>query len=107
MIGKMDQVVEPFTASFVDDGIGGREETLSTLGQVWSHVEFLSGEEREHAMRNSDKQSVKFTMHNVDGFPLSSTSVIDWNGHRYDVVEAAYEGSQNLYVSLKAVSGEL
>jgi head-tail adaptor len=107
MIGAMDQVVEPFAASFVDDGFGGREESLLSLGQMWAKVEFLSGEEREHAMRNADKQSVKFTMHNFDNSVIGTTSVIVWNGVKYDVVEPSFDGNQRLYVSFVAVAGEL
>jgi head-tail adaptor len=106
MIGKMDQVVEIFTASYVTDDIGGRAETLTTNGQFWSEVVFLTGEEREHAMRDADKDVVAFRFHNYEGFPASTTSVIQWNGNRFDVSEIAYEGSQNLYVVLKGQRGE-
>lgn len=106
MIGKMDQVVEIFTASYVTDDIGGRVEALTTGGQFWAQVIFLTGEEREHAMRDADKDTASFRFHNYEAFPASTTSVVQWNGLRFDVTELAYEGSQNLYVVLKGQRGE-
>lgn len=106
MIGKMDQTVEIFTTTFTDDGMGGRERSIASGGQYFAEVDHLSGEEREHAMRDADKVSVSFKMHNFDGFPVNSTSYIDWNGMRYDVVDRAYEGAQRLFVVFKCVEGE-
>ena len=108
MIGKMDQVVSVFTASFAGDDFGGRVETLTQLpGAFFAEVAHLSGDEREHAMRDADKTSVSFKMHNFDGFPASTTSVLVWGGVKYDVVDREYTGNQRLYVTFKAVSGDL
>lgn len=106
MIGKMNQSVTVYTASFSSDGIGGREKTLNSIGEYWALVDFLSGDEREHAMRNADKTSVSFTMHNFSGFPVSTTSVIEFDGVNYDVVDREYVGAQQLYIKFKAVAGE-
>ena len=106
MIGKMDQSVEIFTTAFTPDGLGGFTREISSGGQYFSEVEHLSGEEREHAMRDADKKSVSFKMHNFDGFPVNTTSYINWNGQRFDVVDKDFEGAQRLYVIFKAVEGE-
>lgn len=106
MIGQMDQVVTVYTSSFTDDGVGGRETTLTNFGQYWAFVEHLSGDEREHAMRNADKVSVSFTMHNFAGMPVSTTSIIEFDGVSYDVVDREYVGTQRLYIKFKGVAGE-
>lgn len=106
MIGKMDQVVEVFTTTYVPDGFGGRERTITSIGQYFAEVDHLSGEEREHAMRDADKVSVSFKMHNFEGFPVNTTSYLDWQGMRYDVVDRDFEGAQRLYVVFKTVEGE-
>ena len=102
----MDQVATIYTASFVTDEIGGRVKTLSSIGQFWCEVIFETGEEREHAMRDADKDVVSFRFHNYQGFPASTTSVIEWSGGRYDVTSVGFEGSQNLYVVIKGQRGE-
>ena len=76
MIGKMNQSVTVYTASFSSDGIGGREKTLNSIGEYWALVDFLSGDEREHAMRNADKTSVSFTMHNFRLHLLNPQSIV-------------------------------
>jgi len=106
MIGQMDQVVTIFTASYASDGVGGREKTLNNHGDFWAEASHLSGDEREHAQRDADKISVSFKMHNFEGFPVSTTSQIKWNGVIHDVVDVGFEGNQRLYVTFKTVAGE-
>ena len=106
MIGKMDQVVEIFTTSFSPDGIGGSDRSIVSAGQYWAEVKHLSGDEREHALRDADKTSVSFKMHNFEGFPVDTTSYINWSGIRYDVVDKDFDGAQRLFVIFKTVAGE-
>jgi len=106
MIGQMNQVVTVYTASFAADGMGGREKTTTSIGQYWARVDHLGGEEREHALRDADKMSVAFTMHNFEGFPVSTTSIIEFNGVKYDIVDREYVGTQQLYIKFKGVGGE-
>lgn len=106
MIGKMDQVVEIFLTAYTPDGMGGSERTITSGGQYFAEVDHLAGDEREHAMRDADKQSVAFKMHNFQGFPVNTTSYIDWDGVRHDVVDKGFEGAQRLFVIFKTVAGE-
>lgn len=106
MIGRMNQVVTVYISSFTPDGIGGREKTNTSIGEYWALIEHLGGEEREHALRDADKMSVAFTMHNFEGFPVSSTSSIGFNGVKYDIVDREYVGTQQLYIKFKGVGGE-
>lgn len=106
MIGDMDQSVEIFTTTFTSDGMGGSDRTITSGGNYFAKVSHVAGEEREHAGRNADKISVSFTMHNFEGFPVSTTSFIDWAGQRFDVVDREYEGPQRLRVTFKTVAGE-
>ena len=107
MIGKMDQSVVLYTAEYTPDGYGGNSVALMNSGVFYAEVEHLSGEEREHAMREQSKQSVSFKMHNFEGFPRTTTNVIEWLGVKYDVVDVDYSGSQNLFIIFKTVAGEL
>lgn len=106
MIGRMNQLVTVYTSSFIPDGIGGREKTTASIGEYWALVEHLGGDEREHALRDADKMSVAFTMHNFEGFPVSTTSIIEFNGVKYDIVDREYVGTQQLYIKFKGVGGE-
>lgn len=106
MIGRMNQVVTVYISSFTPDGMGGREKTITSIGEYWALVEHLGGEERENALRDADKMSVAFTMHNFEGFPVSTTSNIEFNGVKYDIVDREYVGTQQLYIKFKGVGGE-
>ena len=106
MIGQMDQVVEVFVTSYTSDGLGGRERSITSAGQYFANVATITGDEREHADREAYKQAAKFKMHNFSGFPVNTTSYIDWNGQRYDVTLDGYLGAQDLYITYSGVAGE-
>ena len=55
----------------------------------------------------ADKVSVSFKMHNFEGLPVNTTSYIDWDGMRYNVVDRDFEGAQRLYVIFKTTEGEV
>ncbi len=111
MIGKMDQSVVLYTAEYTPDGYGGNSVTLTSAGVFYAEVETLSSktgvEEREHAMREQFRMMASFRMHNFEGLPKASTSVIEWLGVKYDVAGIDYDGPQNLFVVFKGVAGEL
>ena len=107
MIGSMDQVITLFDSVLTPDGFGGNSQQLVSKGQFFAKVNHLTGEEREHAGRNAQKQSVSFTMHNISSSNGVNTSVIEWSGFRYDIVDVEFSGNQNLYITYKCVRGEL
>lgn len=107
MIGKMDSVVDIYTASFIPDGVGGRERTLTFYDQMWARLEHGGGDETEHAMREADRNTINVTVHNYDGLPIATTSAIEIDGVRYDVIDRDYTNSMRLFVSFKCRAGEL
>jgi SPP1 family predicted phage head-tail adaptor len=107
MIGKMDSLVDVYTAAFAPDGMGGRERTLVHYDQMWAKIEHGGGEEKEHAMREADRNKIMVTVHNYDGLPIATTSVIEINGVKCDVIDRDFTNPSRLFIKFTCVSGEL